>query len=734
MALNELYIVASDLEQYFVDKDSGLPLSNGTLTFFRDNARNVPKPVFQLSGSPPNYTYTSMGAQITLSAVGTVQNSGGDNEVIYYYPWIVNADGELELDLYYVVCRDENGIEQFTREAWPNVTASNDPTKDDISVQNQIANPTFTNVFINQPATPSASKTTTYTATGSTDEVFAFAPDWDFVISGTGTVVIERIAISGNDNVVTSPPYILDISVSSGITKCYLRQRFNVNSGLWASTAGHEIFLAGSFVARNESGGSAGIQMLYEESSGGSQVVIVDALFQNTYAVQMGTTAAAIPVSTNTDLGENGYVDILLSFNPLSHVRITSIQVIPVTSTSITVLPFDTNSSNREEAFQGDYYIPQLIQKTIPSFLTGWDFPVAPYQFALSGNIATTAAYITDQTIALRGATGNVAWAISSITRGLQFTTAGTDDAFYMLQYLTGAEVKRMIGSKLAVNVFAFQGAANDPVTMKVYLCRGSSAATIPTLPTSIGTIAADGTFTLSAANWTLIERSGLDTAEATLAKLTTNDQINNGNYDYGFSQWEITDATQIGDTDKFAIVVTFQYADATTVITVNSVSVIPGELPCRPAVKTFEETLADCQFYFEKSYNNGVFTGAASVLGSLIAEAVSDGTSGISVDAYALPFGFDFNTIKRTIPTLFIYSVTGTVANVTTNIYNNYTIASTGNTAITFWGISIIGEKHAYFVPTNGSTIGGTLTSPVVIPFSIINFHYVADARLGVV
>ena len=67
--------------------------------------------------------------------------------------------------------------------------------------------------------------------------MFEFAPNWDFVISGTGTVTVERIAISGNQNVVTSPPYVLDVSVSIGITACYLRQRLYLNSGLWASTA-----------------------------------------------------------------------------------------------------------------------------------------------------------------------------------------------------------------------------------------------------------------------------------------------------------------------------------------------------------------------------------------------------------------------------------------------------------------------------------------------------------------
>lgn len=731
MALDERYIVASDLEQYFVDKDTGLPLSNGTLTFYRDIARNVPKQVFQLSGSPPNYTYTSMGAQIDLSAVGTVQNSGGDNEVIYYYPWIVNEDGDLVLDLYYIECRDEDGIEQFTREAWPNITAANDPSADDTSVQNQIANPTFTNVFINE------GQSTTYTVAAANEQVFAFAPDWDFVISGTGTVTISREAIAGNDNVVTSPPYVLDVAVSSGITVCYLRQRFFYNSGLWASTPNHPLFLAGSYVARNESGGAAGVQMLYEESSGGSQIVIVDGSFTTSYALITGSTGTAIPASTNTDTGIDGYVDILLSFNPLSHVRITSIQVIPTASTSVNVIPYDTNSSNREEALQGDYYLPRAISKPIDSLLTGWDFPLNPKQIVAAGNIAATAAYIVDQTIALRGASGNVAWAESSVTRGLQFTTAGTNDAFYILQYLSGAQAKKILGSRLSVNIFAYKSAVGDPVTARVYLYRGNAAATIPTLPTSIGAVAATGIFTLTQANWTLIPRSGLDTAQAEINVLTTNDEINNGSYDYGFSQWEIVDATEIGDTDKFAIVVTFQYADASTVITVNSISVIPGDLPCRPALKTYDQTLRECRYYFEKSFVLNVFPTptnlpAPTVIGQRSNPLRISYTNGF---LYLSSFEFQFYDVKRIAPTITFYSpVTGAVNNLSAHAALN--------------GVDVAGspvdEGSAQWTQTK--SINNVFMLCTATAFSVVNasgvagnegfitYQYTADARLGII
>ena len=185
MTLDARYFVTADLEEYFVDKDSGLPLAGGTISFYRDVSRSTPKTVYQLSGSPPDYTYTPLPNALTLSSVGTVQNAGGDNVVIYYFPY----DDEGNLDLYYISVKDSNGVEQFTREAWPNVTADSNPTQNDFAISNQISNSQFTQVFINE------GQSTVYTVSSATNQVFAFAPDWDFVISGTGTVTVQRIAL-----------------------------------------------------------------------------------------------------------------------------------------------------------------------------------------------------------------------------------------------------------------------------------------------------------------------------------------------------------------------------------------------------------------------------------------------------------------------------------------------------------------------------------------------------------
>lgn len=727
MTLDARYFVTSDLDTYFVDKDSGLPLAGGTLTFFRDVARSTPKLVYQLSGAPPNYTYTALPNPIVLSSVGTVQDAGGDNVVIYYFPF----DDEGNLDLYFVDVRDSLGVQQLTREAWPNITAADNPMENDFPIQNQIANSQFTQVFINE------SPPTIYSVTGASNQVFAFAPDWDFVISGTGTVTVQRILIAGNNAVPTSPPYTLDVSLSAGITVCNLRQRFNVNSGLWSSTANQAIFLAGTLIAVNQNAGSTGIQMLYAESTGGLPVVIVDALFDNSaYQVLSGVTAAPVPTSTNTDTGDEGFIDIYLSFNPNSHVRISSIQVAPTVDEAGGIfLQYELNSSNREQAFMGDYYIPQLNIRPSPSLLTAWDFPLNPFQFAASGNLINTAAYICDQTIGFAGATGNVAFAKDTITGGIALTTAGTSDAFYLMQYLSGAHAKKIIGTPLSVNVFGYVTSVSNNVTMKVYLFRAPSTSTIPTLPTSIGTVATNGVFTLTAAGWTQVPRGGLDTPTAILPVIVADSDINNADNDMAFTGWELTDSTQISDTDKFAIVVTFAYIDTGTILTVNSISVIPNAIPARPAEESFDEVLRKCRFYYEKSYDFGIFAGAVSTNGSLIVEQTFSFTISLTINANPLYIPVRYSIPKRIAVTPSIYAVDGTLGDVTIIIYQGSSTAGTTDVAVSGnWTLVDNGENGFAYQPVNRgtslTTAPGTSTNVEVIA----QFHFVADARLGIV
>ena len=69
MSLDTRYVPLGALQQYFPDKDTGGPLIAGIVSFFSDVSRTQPKDVFIISGTPPNYIYINIGAEIELSSV-----------------------------------------------------------------------------------------------------------------------------------------------------------------------------------------------------------------------------------------------------------------------------------------------------------------------------------------------------------------------------------------------------------------------------------------------------------------------------------------------------------------------------------------------------------------------------------------------------------------------------------------------------------------------------------------
>ena len=116
MSLDPSYITAPSLQMYFVDKDTGAPLSGGKVFFYRDVDKMTPKDVYEIQGTGPDYTYVPLPNPVILSAVGTFADNNGNDIVPYYYPY--TATGEQ--DLYYIVVQNYLGVPQFVRPAWPN--------------------------------------------------------------------------------------------------------------------------------------------------------------------------------------------------------------------------------------------------------------------------------------------------------------------------------------------------------------------------------------------------------------------------------------------------------------------------------------------------------------------------------------------------------------------------------------------------------------------------------------
>ena len=92
MDLDSRYIMASALEQFYIDKSSGLPLANGKITFYKDNQRTTLKTICTLSGSPSNYRYIPLPNPLRLSALGTIQDANGNNVLPFYFSYDEEAN------------------------------------------------------------------------------------------------------------------------------------------------------------------------------------------------------------------------------------------------------------------------------------------------------------------------------------------------------------------------------------------------------------------------------------------------------------------------------------------------------------------------------------------------------------------------------------------------------------------------------------------------------------------
>jgi len=135
------YILSPALQQIFRDRESGLPLRNGYVEFYRDVSRIDPKDVFIQSGAPGAYEAVSIGNVVTLSQAGAFSYDNNDVAILYF-PFFQTAEGEI-VDKYFIRVFNENGVEQFTREGWPQGLSDTD--EEDNTFVNYIADGQFWN-------------------------------------------------------------------------------------------------------------------------------------------------------------------------------------------------------------------------------------------------------------------------------------------------------------------------------------------------------------------------------------------------------------------------------------------------------------------------------------------------------------------------------------------------------------------------------------------------------------
>jgi len=715
MALDTNYVVGINLNDYFVNKDTGLPLSGGTITFYHDNNRSVGKYAYMLSGSPPNYTYLPLPNPITLSSVGTI-TVGGTNQAVYFYPY----DQDMNLDLYYIVVRDSAGNVQLVRQAWPNSAPINSPLGTSSGeTDNQLMNSQFSDVLFNPDVG------VTYSWTGAiVNNIFNVAPNWDLIVSasGDGSVTINRLPITGNINIATNPPYALNVLPGGvNISSITLRQTLYQNPSIWANNFLSAFMLISSLDEIDHS-----ISMNYGTSVPDvPQTLITGNTGLSGYVAIAGI--ANIGASLNTDSPPDAYTFIDIILPRIGDIAITSLQVLPVIDSS-TPAAYIQNSVNKENSDLFSYYNPLIQSIPVPSISEGWDFKVNPSQFGISYAATTGASnYVWDQTI-LWQSTDNLISAGRDIIGRLQITLNATGQ-FALIQYLNAQQMQLLLenGWSTLINAYT-DNAIGASGTVSFYYTTASSlpVLTSGTNQSIVSTLDSNGKPSGFNGVWVELENPLLVKNQFTIPY-----SGNNTCSPVALNGWSRPLYGVSSAATYIAIVIGFSSLPATSIY-FDSISVTPGRLAVPFAPVDYLLTLKQMNRYFEKSYKYGVNPGTITNDGCIVITPISF-SWGVEFKAQPNNISITYDEKVSLTPAINIYSVlTGVLNEFDIIWYLDTIIQSSGEFVVSSYYTQLSNGKKSSIYIQNGNLsrvdIGGTYS----VDNAIQTFHYTVDSRYG--
>lgn len=219
-----LLIAAPILQDYFVDKTTGDPLSGGIVTLYQDNNRTTLKNWYYQTGAPGAYSYLPLPNPATLSDVGTIEDANGNDTIPFFYPYSETDNSTKQP--YYITVDNSSGQRQFTRQNFPfnpgTQTGNVNATNDNLIINNEfwrnigsLNATTLTNAFL-------LNGVTTYYATiaPSQHDGFTDMSDIQFIKDANGaadTITFENFVANFPNQVLpdsVTPEYYLNIVCS----------------------------------------------------------------------------------------------------------------------------------------------------------------------------------------------------------------------------------------------------------------------------------------------------------------------------------------------------------------------------------------------------------------------------------------------------------------------------------------------------------------------------------------
>lgn len=587
------------------------------------------------------------------------------------------------------------------------------------STDNQITNPQFSIVNFTSPLTLSSISTQT----------IDIAPGWFLHLAGNGNVTLTQVTLNSSVSDPTNASYALQIQLSGSWSNAYLSQKFQRNGVLWSNT-----FLSSSIMAL--SGDAPQTISASLVNSQGATVASLLSPVSLTETFNSYPGVVEVPASTNTDLPPTAYVEYRLALPSNCNITLSSVQMI---SGDVAVAyPYEQTTLERQEDQTFHYYRSRLSNMPIPNWLIGWDFGLNPCQIlghnpGISGLGNNLSRYIADQTISFESVGNVVSYAFTKAS-GITASTTGTTQ-IALVQYLEANSCQEIINQLFSMKLSGSVSVGTLSGTISVYW---TSSSTLPNVAPGtnlslVSAMNAGGIPTIGNGSWTEITRaSGI--GRGTFQLTTTNNT-------FDFNSYDATSQPSINTATYLAIVIGFDSMISSQTFTLKYCTLNSGNIATPPPAMTFQQTLSALEYYYEQSYPYINIAGGTTTTNQVSSEQGLYSNVPTAIGMYARNFSFKFRTQKVKAALVTLYSTVtpnapGTVRGI---VYNNNVALNTTGTDITVssaWS-SVSGEKGINYT-SNVSPASPLLSQAGVLTstnaYTVINFQYVADARLGIV